>query len=335
MPKDAAVRGTTFRVGSSFALPQVIRSLGHSPEVVFAAARVNPDLYRNPENRIAVEDLGRLFACAAEITGRQDIGLLVTSSFRPGGLGLVGLLAAEGPDVNTALRNVERLLQFNTLAGYPGLSVNDGVATMRFDLKHSDCVGAEFILEGATGIIFRLLQSLCGQRWTPEEVRLTRREPANSQPYRDFFGGSIRFSSTEDSVSFSSDWLTRNVPREEKRVEARQLQIVRAPFSERVRRQVTGNLGLNALDAQTVADSLGVSRRQLFRQLSAEGATFDQIAGEVKFSRARHLLRSGDAPITEIAFALGYSDHSSFTRAFSRWLHISPAEWRRRSRENP
>ena len=82
----------SFRVGSSFAMPDVIRSMGHSPEAVFAAAGVDPDLYSHPENRIAAEDLGRLFLQAARVTSREDIGLLVVSEFRPPGLGLVGLL---------------------------------------------------------------------------------------------------------------------------------------------------------------------------------------------------------------------------------------------------
>ena len=94
---------TSFRVGSSFALPEVVRSLGHSPDAVFAAANVDPGLYRDPENRIAAGDLGRLFHTAADVTGRQDIGLLVTSGFQPPGLGLVGLLAAEGPDAEASV----------------------------------------------------------------------------------------------------------------------------------------------------------------------------------------------------------------------------------------
>ena len=70
-----ATHTTSVRVGSSFALPAVIRSLGHSPELVFAEAGVDPALYTHPENRIAVLDLGRLFACAARITSRPDIAL--------------------------------------------------------------------------------------------------------------------------------------------------------------------------------------------------------------------------------------------------------------------
>jgi AraC-like DNA-binding protein len=319
----------SFRVGSSFALPHVIRSLGLSPEVVFDAAGVDLELYRAPENRIAPEDLGRLFRHAAEATGRPDIGLLTVSGFQPLGLGVVGLVAAEGPDVNTALRNLVRLLRYNTLAGYPALQSAETIATMKFELRNADFPGAEFILEGASGIILRFMQWLCGPEWKAEEIHLSRRRPANPQTFEKFFGAPIRFSATEDGVLFSIDWLKRRVPREEDRLRSKHLEIGAAPFSELVRRQAAMGLGFEALTGQAIATQLGMSRRQLFRSLKEEGTTCQKIVDETKFARARHLLAAGDAPIAEIAFAVGYPDQTSFTRAFTRWAGRSPGAWRR------
>jgi AraC-like DNA-binding protein len=320
----------SFRVGSSFSLPEVIRSLGHSPDAVFAAAGVDPALYRHPENRISAQDLGKLFACAAKMTGRRDISLLIVSSFQPGGLGPVGELAAEGPDVHTALRNLIRLLQYNTLAGYPTFSVADTMGTLGFELRYSDFPGANFILEGAIGICLRFMQWLCGNRWKPEEVHLSGRKPADARPFQDLFGAPVRFSATNDAILFSSDWLKRPVEREQRCLESKRLQIAAAPFSELVRRESAMNIGLGPVTAKHLARRLGVSTRQLFRRLREEGTTCHKIVDDAKFSRARHLLAAGEAPIAEIAFALGYPGQSSFTRAFARWSGVPPSEWRGR-----
>jgi AraC-like DNA-binding protein len=329
MKGEVATHTTSFRVGSSFSLPEVIRSLGHSPDAVFAAASVDPALYRHPENRIVAQDLGRLFACAAKVTARRDIGLLVVSAFRPPGLGLVGELAAEGPDVNTALRHLVRLLQYNTLAGYPTFSVAETTAMLGFELRYYDFLGANIILEGAIGICLRFMQWLCGKQWRPEEVHLSGRKPADPRPFQDFFGAPVRFSATHDAVLFSSDWLKQTVAREQRRLDSMRLEIAAAPLSELVRRQAAMDLVFDPLGAKDLARRLGVSPRQLFRRLKAEGTTYQDIVEDVKFSRARHLLGAGDAPIAEIAFALGYPDQSSFTRAFTRWSGVPPSEWRR------
>jgi AraC-like DNA-binding protein len=319
----------SFRVGSSFSLPEVIRSLGHSPNAVFAAAGLDPELYHHPENRILAQDLGRLFACAARVTARRDIGLLVVSRFRPSGLGLVGELAAEGPDVHTALRNLVRLLQYNTLAGYPKFSTTETMAMLGFELRNSDFPGTNFILEGAVGICLRFMQWLCGNRWRPEEVHLSGRKPADPRPFQAFFGAPVRFSATNDAILFTSDRLRRSVAREQCRLASRRLEIAAAPFSELVRRQVAMGLGFASLDAKDLARQLGVSRRQFFRRLKEEGTTCQTIVDDVKFSRARHLLAAGDALVLEIALALGYPDQSAFTRAFRRWSGVPPSEWRR------
>jgi AraC-like DNA-binding protein len=334
MRGKATSHTSSFRVGSSFSLPEVIRSFGHSPDAVFAAARVDPMLYRHPENRIPAEDLGRLLSCAAEVTSRPDIGLLVADSFRPADLGLVGALAAEGPNVNTALKNLVRLLQYNTLAGYPAFSITGTTATLGFGLRFSDFVGANSILEGAIGIGLRFLQWLCGNQWKPDEVHLSRRKPLDPRPFQDFFGVPVWFSATEDAILFSSDWLKRPVAREQRRLDSGRLEIAAAPFSELVRREAAMNIGFGSLGAKDLACRLGVSPRQLFRRLKAEGTTCQKLVDDVKFSRARHLLAAGDAPVAEIAFALGYPDQSSFTRAFARWTGVPPSEWRKNAEKD-
>jgi AraC-like DNA-binding protein len=334
MGGKATSHTSSFRVGSSFSLPEVIRSLGYSPDAVFAAARVDPMLYQHPENRIAAEELGRLLSCAAEVTSRPDIGLLVADSFRPAGLGLVGALAAEGPNVNTALKNLVRLLQYNTLAGYPTFSITGPTATLGFDLRLSDFVGANFILEGAIAIGLRFLQWLCGNKWKPDEVHLSRRKPSDPRPFQGFFGVPVRFSATEDSVLFSSDWLKHPVACEQRPLDSGRLEIAAAPFSELVRREAAMNMGFGRLDTKDLACRLGVSPRQLFRRLQAEGTTCQKLVDDVRFSRARHLLTAGDAPVAEIAFALGYPDQSSFTRAFARWSGVPPSEWRKQAEKD-
>ena len=43
----------------------------------------------------------------------------------------------------------------------------------------------------------------------------------------------------------------------------------------------------------------------------------------------RELLAEPRLTLTDIAFALGFSEHSAFTRAFTRWFGMSPAQYRR------
>jgi AraC-like DNA-binding protein len=48
-----------------------------------------------------------------------------------------------------------------------------------------------------------------------------------------------------------------------------------------------------------------------------------------RIERAKHLLRRGDMPLTEIGLACGFGSQSQFIRAFSRVVGVSPGAWQR------
>ncbi len=80
-----------------------------------------------------------------------------------------------------------------------------------------------------------------------------------------------------------------------------------------------------------LADHLHVSAEHLsrdFRQKS--GVRFRDWLTNQRISRAKKLLRNGDANITCIAHDVGYSSLSAFSRAFRRSVGQSPRQYRRR-----
>ena len=81
-------------------------------------------------------------------------------------------------------------------------------------------------------------------------------------------------------------------------------------------------------NAVEIARRIGLSHRTLARKLSAEGLTFSEIAEEMKRDLARHYLRDGDLPISQIAWLLGYREVSAFTHAFKRWTGMTPRQLR-------
>jgi AraC-like DNA-binding protein len=78
----------------------------------------------------------------------------------------------------------------------------------------------------------------------------------------------------------------------------------------------------------TIAESLSLNRRTLQRSLAEQGLNFSQLLTEVRARRAAGWLEGTDMPIAEIAYALGYTDPSNFTRAFRRQIGVSPQAFR-------
>jgi AraC-like DNA-binding protein len=78
-----------------------------------------------------------------------------------------------------------------------------------------------------------------------------------------------------------------------------------------------------------VASALGMTDRTLRRRLAAEGTSFSAIVHRLQYSVAIQHLRDRQLTVEQIAIMAGFSDSTSFRRAFMRWTSMSPAQFRR------
>jgi methylphosphotriester-DNA--protein-cysteine methyltransferase len=67
--------------------------------------------------------------------------------------------------------------------------------------------------------------------------------------------------------------------------------------------------------------------RTLQRRLKEDGVTFEMLVDEVRKTMAISYLRSGDYPVKEISWMLGYNDLGNFTRTFKRWTGMTPSSY--------
>jgi AraC-like DNA-binding protein len=171
-------------------------------------------------------------------------------------------------------------------------------------------------------------------------VELRQPEPPSTEAYADRFRAPVRFAAPADRLCFSTDeW---NAPmdhadaalagllEEHAGLLAARLPETSAGFVDEVRRALAAALPEDA-QAASVARSLHVSLRTLQRRLLATGTTFRDVSEEFRRSLAEAYLADPRVSMTEVAFLLGFSDQTSFNRAFRRWTGAPPGVWRKRS----
>ncbi|EMB54072.1 helix-turn-helix domain-containing protein [Streptococcus mutans] len=74
-----------------------------------------------------------------------------------------------------------------------------------------------------------------------------------------------------------------------------------------------------AFSIEDIAASLGISSRTLQRNLSSEGTKFNQELQTVQKLLALNYLKDHQLSTDEVAYLVGYSEVSSFSRAFKKW----------------
>jgi AraC-like DNA-binding protein len=101
---------------------------------------------------------------------------------------------------------------------------------------------------------------------------------------------------------------------------------------QRARRYIMNHLGEPGLSPNAIASALGVSVRYLQGTFQAEGTSPFRWVQEQRLEQAARLLADpGQAgrSITDIAFGVGFTDTSHFTRSFKKRYGIGPRAYRR------
>lgn len=77
-----------------------------------------------------------------------------------------------------------------------------------------------------------------------------------------------------------------------------------------------------------VAGKLAMSGRTLQRKLSDQGMTYQSVVDDTRRELAQRLLTTSSHSLADIAFLTGFSEQSSFNRAFKRWAGQTPRSYR-------
>jgi AraC-like DNA-binding protein len=323
------------RIGGPLAIPEVLLRLGVDPGEVLARVGLDAQIFSDPENPVPCVALGRLMSACVARTGCRHFGLLVGERGGTASLGVVGLLIREAPDVGTALRQAALYLHLHDRGAVVVLSAQNGVARIAYAIYAPGVEGSEQIGEGAIAISCNVLRSLCGADWSPTEVLLAGRRPADARPYRRFFRAPVRFDAEQNALVFPAAVLEQRLPQANPELQRLLLEEVQQldremglEFPTRVRRLLRAGLIVGRCSAERTAALLAMQRRTLSRRLGAEGTSFEALLAEIRYEAACQLLTDTAMPMRQIAEAIGYADVSVFTRAFRRWSGTTPTEWR-------
>ena len=82
-----------------------------------------------------------------------------------------------------------------------------------------------------------------------------------------------------------------------------------------------------------IAQALHVSNRTLQRKLKDEGTSFVDLLQDTRLQLAQKYLAQPGRSVVEITYMLGFSEPSTFSRAFKRWTGQAPADYRQSLQE--
>ena len=100
-------------------------------------------------------------------------------------------------------------------------------------------------------------------------------------------------------------------------------------FVSQLRKIIQDNLGNSEFNVERIGDEIGLSRVQLYRKVKAlTGHSPVEMLRKARLMRARHLLQTTDKSVSEVAYAVGFSTPSYFSKCYKEEFDLQPAQER-------
>ncbi|NMO14164.1 helix-turn-helix domain-containing protein [Pyxidicoccus fallax] len=324
---------TLFRVGESLDIPRAR---------LLEAADETEERLAVQDTRVSYEALRRVWELLVSVGNDQPLGVRLAECLEPTHFGLVGYVLVNSPDLRTAM--VRHCRVYTLLDPRTAWHTTDTPSGMRVELRlHPEDAWAIALRHPAEGLMLALIatgRALTGTRWSPRRVRFAHPRHAASSAVDDFLGITADYDA--GAYAMEADEPIPSLPIRHADIDLGNLLHARAEaaladahaaerraWKERVREVLAAQPRTGELGPAEVASRLAVSERTLQRRLREEGASFAGLEDEVRRERAFQLLRDGQLAHFEIAFLLGFSDPSAFTRAFRRWSGTTPLAWQK------
>jgi AraC-like DNA-binding protein len=179
---------------------------------------------------------------------------------------------------------------------------------------------------------------LTGQNIRPVRIELDFPEPAEAREYRYAFACPVEFGGGANRIILRQAQL--------------ELPLVQNPLSlsrflkdslaliivgnmqpiglaEQIRAIISKEYGNNFPDFSLVCEKLNMTPQTLRRRLKEGNTSYQEIKDSIRHDAAVYYLGKAELSIDEIALMMGFSEASSFHRAFKKWTGKTPAGYRR------
>lgn len=307
---------------------------------IFGHAGISPEMAGSPTLQLSLSSYCRLFEESARLTQNDNFGLWFGNSFDPRDLGLWGYASLSAPTLGAALETLVDLFplhqQSSSMALVPS---SDGLIRLEYKIEAPQIIERRQDAELSLGMFLNLIREAMGQSWAPEEVHFEHPRPEGWREHERAFAAPAFFSQPTNALVFRPQILKHAMPMADPRLMSamrlclEQLstrQDVRFNITDRVRTAVRARLPEGFPPIEVIAADLRLPLSTIQRELHYDGLSYTTLVENTRRDLALSYVRQRQLSFSEIAFLVGYSELSAFSRAVRRWTGHSPRALRAR-----
>ncbi|MFT2009046.1 AraC family transcriptional regulator [Pontibacter sp. 13R65] len=322
-------------------LLHVLRLKGADTDLLCQQAGLNMAQLQDINGRVPVERMQALWSAAIAATHDPDLALHVGEAVNPTSAGIIAYVMMNAATLHESLLKLCRYQDIVCEAIRTSLEVQGKQALVKLQVISSFLENPRHALDCELVIYKHAFEALVGQAVPLQEVLFVYPKPQNIATHERLFSparlvfGAPHSGFVLDATCLQLPVVTANQELNlvfEKYAQE-YLQKLKEPKTvrERVQREITQLLKGEEPSVNMVSRNLAMSVRSLQNKLREEGVTYQALLDEVRKEMALKHLLDNQNTISDIAYLLGFSEPSVFSRSFKKWTGLPPAQYRQRN----
>jgi AraC-like DNA-binding protein len=310
---------------------------GVQPQRLYNAVNLDPSVLLDPDNRIPFAQLVALYEKAAELTGDDKFGVHIGQSINPTAFDVVGYCALNSSTLGAAFARVARYHSIWTDGALFMVETANDTSAIVYSYADTSIHDHRQDAEMTLATVTTLCRNIASPDFAPTSVEFQHDTPRDTSEHRQLFRCTIEFRASSNKLTFPSSFLSLPIAKADASLCAlldRHAEELLAKFPpqhslvDQVRSIIATELRGGDPSLEHVADKLSLTPRTLQRKLQDLGTSHNELLEQMRRQLAMRYLREREMAICEVAYLLGFSESSSFHRAFKRWTGLTPKEFR-------
>lgn len=324
-------------LGNLVVMCQALRSYGLDENEIVALAGIDRSLYEKPDQRIPAELMDRLICLAYEKSKDPMYGLRVVDYFNPANYHALGVALLYSSSLRDFCQRFERFIALITTLDTVEFTETEDLACFSIaPLTELSELSKNFDSDSFTGVVLKFIRLIYKPDYCPQKIDLTWTPPESYwDKYRSYYGCEVNFSAPRAAIYFDKADLDVELPASNVEL-ARQNDKVVMEFLAKGKQDLPSQVYTKLIELlpsgdcsrERVASSLNMSASVFHEKLKKAGTSYQQLLDQTRMELAEKYINQDDISLSEVAYLLGFTDSSNFSRAFKRWLGVSPREYR-------
>lgn len=314
---------------------KIIESSGVDPDPLMRKLRIDPQKIDDPNARFPYKRIDTLWAEAAALIDDPCFGLKAAIYWHPSHLNALGYAWLSSSSLRTAFRRFSKYMRMLTEGA--AFELEEGSDGLSVVLRYNAISRQQPTrTDSAMAMLVAMCRANYGAEFNPASVSLTHAAPDCSGKFFELFRCPVNFDAPDNQFTLTLESADKHLQSSNPLLSTLHdqyminylAQLDKTNIQERVRAVIIEQLPDGNINDCKVAEALYMNVRTLQRRLQKEQTTFKTQLNSVRQELADRYIRDSSKGLAEISYLLGFSEMSSFSRAFKRWTGETPSHYR-------